>query len=1135
MECPKCHKIISDHSTTCPHCHKVISLVCPNCHSISRNSVCQKCGYIILEKCAKCGRLTPTANKACKCGLSTQSSIACNECETDEFASITIKIGALKAIRNLLASQELYTKFLVKLKNLIISQIKGIDGKVIIYGNDYVINLNKELSFPTSVNKAVRLSVKILNAFAGLNLRIQEELGCPLKLNLIIQKKQAEELLVNKSLENNIKLLTLNKNEKKYLKGMQIIIDQFSQDCIGKDYKTDSLYLVENERNSIMYYELLLENYILPPSSTEDSSIETVQREVPKSNQNDEHDDIYGFKIFDIKAKCYFERCYSDQLTNKLKPESRIVALRGEKELQPSIHELIKLYEGFGLKALYVSCSEDMNYKPWGFFEKIFKEYYGLSSLNGLIKPNTDCGKFSAIKHLLFGKTIKASSPEDARYTYMELFNNFLLSLDKQVIIVDGFENLDDTSIQTLDLYFDRYKRVNVNFVFITNSDVSLHSKIKALLRTPLYSEYTIIKNGISTLLSNIKEDAEDFIQSFYYEKIKENFAGSKLYFQHALKYLTDKDVLINFDNKLIIKNNNSVMLPKNLQNLIKARLKSYGKHKDASMILAYSAFLGERLDFDMLEQLGINNVNENAKILQEAGFTFTKGSVIYINNYPLMRPAIQSLLKPEIEEFLAKTILAKLGKQIDNTTLLSLMGAIKKYKEEYMLLWKNSQIAINSGDYDAYLKNCLGFLSIIDKIDNNIPKEDIEENKKDVFQNILMSLYSYSPEKIYSIENILLMEAIRANDNEKIVKLSNLMLQGALISSNYTEARSLLHNILSRMPNPTLIVDNNVNTKFLLLSLVNIEILFNIGDFKNCIEVGEDLLNIIKPDILEKIKPVGFSTNLFVNHLAETFRLIAFAKLITGDDSLDKCFEMIKNSINEDLPEKDAILAIKEFLSGVDYSPSNIEDASAFSKIIYLILQELTNLKENYAGFAQNIYQAKLLAVDIHQTQLEYFCDLLIAYAYAKSGVYKKANVIFNDVLEKAESSAIFNIVFIAKYLIAKVKILTDDTENLPIVINNALSELQKHNNEAKIFFAMFEKLYIDTQRNYISDSDLSLEEQKLFALSPKGELDRIIKRSEDSASNPNNFVKNNNDSDSEDFNNISVNNNSLETEVHK
>ena len=40
------------------------------------------------------------------------------------------------------------------------------------------------------------------------------------------------------------------------------------------------------------------------------------------------------------------------------------------------------------------------------------------------------------------------------------------------------------------------------------------------------------------------------------------------------------------------------------------------------------------------------------------------------------------------------------------------------------MLLWKNTQLSMDSGDYDAYLKNCLGVLSLLDKIGDNIPEE---------------------------------------------------------------------------------------------------------------------------------------------------------------------------------------------------------------------------------------------------------------------------------------------------------------------------------------------------------------------------------------------------------------------------
>lgn len=301
--------------------------------------------------------------------------------------------------------------------------------------------------------------------------------------------------------------------------------------------------------------------------------------------------------------------------------------------------------------------------------------------------------------------------------------------------------------------------------------------------------------------------------------------------------------------------------------------------------------------------------------------------------------------------------------------------------------------------------KNCLGFLSLIEHIENNIPEEDIENNKKEVYQNILMSLYNYSPEKIYAIENVLLIDAMNENNDEKIVKLSNLMLQGALIASNYTDALTLLHNILTRMPNPTLVVDGNINTKFLLLSLVNIEILFNIGDFAQCVDVAKDLLGILQPTVIEKIKPVSFSTNLFIGHMLETFRLAAFAKLFLMDEGLDDLFQAIKASLNTELPDKDCILAIRDFLNGQRFSPSNIESSTAFAKVIYLILQEFEQHSDDYKTFAQNIYQAKLLAADLHQIQLEMFCDLLIAYSYANIGITKKLKLFIMIYLRKLKT----------------------------------------------------------------------------------------------------------------------------------
>lgn len=1100
MECPKCHTKLDDNQTVCPRCHKVLLLECPNCKNLSESAVCEKCGYTIVVKCSKCGKINPVTKEKCsKCGFPVKTSLAYQECESDDFASIIVKFGALKNIRRLLKSQELYSKFYYRLKNLLLAQLKGVDCKLIIYNDVFVINMNKELSFATSSNKAARLAIKVVNAFSELNNNIVEELSSPLNLSLTIVKKSSENLQDLIEYENNVKLLNIKKSNKKYLLGLKIILDQDVCDNIGKDYKTDSLYSIEENGRTIVFYEIVLDDYVLPPSKDDDENIAPVHKaSLPKSKPENEEKDIYAFKVFDINAKCTFDRVPAASLLNRMSAldfvnKDKILAIRGDCNLQPSSQDLVKFFESKDYKVLSVTCTESMNYKPWGFFDAVLRDFWGLSFHNKF-NQGLDIKNHKALFDLLMFKPVKAMSPEDARFAYMEHIGKFLSSLQKTVILVEGFEYLDDTSIQTLELYFDRFKNIKTNFVFVTSSEHAVHTKIKGLLRTPCYTEITLKKSSIDSLLSTLKSDAADFIQSFYFEKIRENFDGSLLYFETALSYLKETNVLLDFDNKLIIKSHKSVILPSSLKDLYKAKIKHLSKNMDLSLILAYSAILSSRIDFQTLAALEIKDIEKNAKLLQDAGLARVIDGIIYINNYNLVSSVVLASLKKDILEFLCKNILAKIGKGLDDTSSITVMGKLSCFKEEYLLLWRNSQFGMNTGDYDAYLKNCLGFLSLVEHI-GDLDPEAVENNKKEVYSNILLCLYSYSPAKIYYIENLLLADAIKEGDDEKIVKLSNLMLQGALISSNYTDALSLLHNILSRMQQPVMLVDGAVNTKFLLLSLVNIEILYNIGDFRQCADTASEILDVLTPEILDKVKPASFSANLFVSHILETFRLAGFAKLYLLDKDLDEFFEKIKLSLNAELPEKDCILTVKDYLAGKEYAVSNIESASPFSKVIFLILQEISVLKDDYKRFAQNIYQAKLLAADLHQYEFELFCDLLIAYAYSKIGIPQKAQSIYTDVLNKAEKSAMFNTLALARYFAAKLKLASQKTDEAFLYINDTLAMLQKFNNQSKIIYALFEKLYIQAaQEQGFAAVDVESENQKLLAVNSDNALSRIL-----------------------------------------
>ena len=76
----------------------------------------------------------------------------------------------------------------------------------------------------------------------------------------------------------------------------------------------------------------------------------------------------------------------------------------------------------------------------------------------------------------------------------------------------------------------------------------------------------------------------------------------------NALEYLKETGVLIDFDNKLIIQNKKSVVMPTDLVGLLKARMKYLGKNSDLSLIFAYASILGFRLDLKTLNSLGIKD-----------------------------------------------------------------------------------------------------------------------------------------------------------------------------------------------------------------------------------------------------------------------------------------------------------------------------------------------------------------------------------------------------------------------------------------------------------------------------------------------------------------------------------------------
>ena len=121
---------------------------------------------------------------------------------------------------------------------------------------------------------------------------------------------------------------------------------------------------------------------------------------------------------------------------------------------------------------------------------------------------------------------------------------------------------------------------------------------------------------------------------------------------------------------------------------------------------------------------------------------------------------------------------------------------------------------------------------------------EEIAEYKKSLYEKISNNLYEYVPDKTADIAEMTLKNLEKTSDVDKIILLCNKMINGALMAGNYNHALELTHKVLSLLPPSSLNpADENFNSYFFLMSVIHIQILFNIGALMDCLDIGYKVL----------------------------------------------------------------------------------------------------------------------------------------------------------------------------------------------------------------------------------------------------------------------------------------------------
>lgn len=1065
MNCPKCNSPIEENATVCPHCKKVLALVCPRCGALNEASDCTSCGYSILSKCCECGVLNKTEDKFCKkCKTSTLLSACKRFTDSDSIISLTITIGNVGKLSKTLGSRSLYSKFLFKIKSLIFNFAKEVNAhSQMVDDSSYILTFLDEGSEYSSAQKAVKSGIKLLNIICNLNRSLKKELMFSLEVKFSVERKEPEDFFNLLQSSDKIKLLDLYTEQSKDFKGLQFIADEYVYKLLRKEYRMESLYSAERKGNVISYYSLSVADYMVPVKKEEDEKdvLSASPVKIVTKKETDYEQELYKKSIEGIKVNCKFEQFGADEALEFLRKMNfssgnRIISIRGDADRQLPTEFVIESVSD-NIQSYVVVCTEEVGQTPWKFFKDL------LCSLGELDLP-LGVQKKNLLNSLKTMTPPQYDSAEEARLAYIELFLELLCSLPRSVIYIENFEHIDIASKCVLEEIFCKIDKTKLSFVITNARGYALQKQMPDLLNSLYYTELFLGEMNTEVSVKQIL-DSEDFRQSFYYKKILDNAGSSYQYCVQSINYLMDCGVILDFNGKVVLTESKTVILPFSLETLINTRLKRMSKDAGMSLILAYSYLLGPVIEFSALERLGLNN-KDNISALEKSGFLINQGTRILIQNYEILKKSFSSTLKPDVLKYLASNILTKVfsggEREYAVITALSYLGNVSL---EFSKLYEYSIVTLQFGDYDSYLKMCIKLLKLLSELSKDVSADEINEYQADFYNNLTQLLYRYAPERIYPIAESLLQTATENNDSEKIRTLSNMMLQGGLLTSNYTNAMVLIQNILERTENCSLnFKEGVVNYKVFALNLVSIEIYFYLGHYDKCISVCEDILAAVSPEKLEELKPAVFSEVQYKSHLSESFMYYLLSQFMLGDN-LEACIIKLENSLGFIPDGAFELMSLSKALQGdipqvlTECDDDDNQIANLYAKLI----NALVCFNGDYSLFATQVYEFKKISIAQNKQPFVLLADLLIAFSYKSMDSLGKAEHIYNNVYSKAKQQSLVFLIHLSSYLLADLNCAKGDFQQALQAITNSITVLERFSRPPVFLLYLLKKKLVD------------------------------------------------------------------------
>lgn len=1093
MECPKCGYEIDDKAMVCPNCKKVLKLACPICKTINTTNTCKKCGYVIINKCHNCGKINQTITKKCKkCGFDNEKSVIMNESNTDDFVMLTIDFPNINDIKNVFGSAKLLNKFKVNLDKLIFDYTKSIGLRRQIIGKTYVIRFDKDYTFNSSASSAVKAAIDLLNSITAMNCKLTRRKNATVRCNMFLLKRNIDDDPYNLDSGYNINLLNqvTNVKDDKILNTFQVLTDDNVTDAISGDYKVSPLNSVMVGDNMTMFYEVDLREFVKIeyPEDEEEQEIEIpnfVQNMLVEQDKIDgnalnnldpqgDPDAIYDIETINFdEINCEFIRTENTDvlyhILNKFQNIPKgIVAIKTAEMYKPYTIKVLNTAASTGQfnNIISLTCYDEMKYSPYSFFRELVSAIFEYTVSQKLFSMN-DFSMFSSvdpdglIKDLITLQKRNDGDNIDTRHIYFEIFLTLLQIIPKTLIFIEDFDKIDSSSYDILKYLFEAFEQLDISFLVSYDKSFSLHKDCHFLLAKPYYTEITLKPTPFEKLIEENKIYYRNILNNFYFQRVAKYACGSSLFIDIAMQYLIESGVFAADDDSIEMVNPKTIIIPSNLDKLVARRLNLLQDDSDTMKFLTSIVLLGTRVDMASVNALGYQNQSEIIEKLSNMGFIYEYNNCIYFPNYNLLRDNLLTTVSKIYLTDVAKDLFEKIFDDTMPSPVKAYLYGLLGNTDEERFQWEQlAEIDLSLGDYSAYLNCTDKILELLDKNTNPEQQERLDEYKQNLYKNIAQNLYDYVPEKTSAIALSALENLEKSNDSEQIILLCNKMINGALFMGNYNHALELTHKVLSLLPpsslNPN---DPNFNSYFFLMSVIHIQILFNIGALGDCLDIGYKVLNVINNDSINILKPDYMSEDDFRSLIIDSAGYVALANVLLLCGNVDEFLKILRAEIDFVPESYNLFVVLQNIIHGqaVKKFSVNISENDRFGNVILSLINAFVNFDGNYNLFAENIYKAKIAAKYCKLHQLELFADLMIGYSYMELGSFKKADSIIYKIIKETNNNGMTTLLYVAWYVMSLLHLKQNKYEVAFGIINNSLIQLEKNNTTSEYLLMLF------------------------------------------------------------------------------